>query len=100
VIDIPGVLDCTGAIDNLSGLIEFKRQLGEVVEIAVWMRSDHKRDLWFREPDLNCRCHRTARLRNYSISDLCHRSLVGFRPVQDLLLCAKHLFVAARTRWP
>jgi hypothetical protein len=35
-----------------------------------------------------------ARLRN-SISGLCHRSLVGFRPVQDLLLRAKHLFVDA-----
>jgi hypothetical protein len=35
-------------------------------------------------------------LRN-SISGVCHRSLVGFRPVQDLLLRAKHLFVAANT---
>jgi hypothetical protein len=37
-----------------------------------------------------------ARLRN-SISGLCHRSLVAFRAVRDLLLRAKHLFVDAST---
>jgi hypothetical protein len=35
-----------------------------------------------------------ARLRN-SIGGLCHRSLVAFRAVRDLLLCAKDLLVGA-----
>jgi hypothetical protein len=60
VIDIPTVLDCADAINNLSGLIEFKRQLGQVVEVAVWTRAHHKRNLWFGEPDLSCWLHRTA----------------------------------------
>jgi hypothetical protein len=47
VIDISALLDCAGAINNLSGLIEFKRYLGQAVEIAVWMRAHHKRNLWF-----------------------------------------------------
>jgi hypothetical protein len=57
VIDIPAVPDCADAIDNLSGLIEFKRHLSQVAEIAVWMRTHHKRNLWFGEPDFSCRFH-------------------------------------------
>ena len=34
VIDIPAGLDCTDAINDLPGLIEFERQLGQAVEIA------------------------------------------------------------------
>jgi hypothetical protein len=60
VIDIPIVFDCAGAINNLSRLIEFKRYLGQAVEIAVWMRAHHKRNLWFGEPDFSCRFHRIA----------------------------------------
>jgi hypothetical protein len=37
VIDVFAVLDCTDAINNLPGLIEFKRYLGQAAEIAVWM---------------------------------------------------------------
>src|SRR5262249_21762356 len=58
VIDIPAVLDCADTINNLSGLIEFKRQLGQVVEVAVWMRAHHERNLWFGEPDFSCRIRR------------------------------------------
>jgi hypothetical protein len=58
VIYIPIGLDCAGAIHNVSGPIEFKRQLGQVIEIAVWIRAHHKRNLWFREPDFSCRLHR------------------------------------------
>src|SRR5262245_59168544 len=59
VTDIPAVFDCANAINNFSSLIEFKRQLGQVVEIAVWMRAHHERNLWFCEPDFSCRFHRT-----------------------------------------
>src|SRR6516164_489110 len=58
VIDIPVRLNCADAINNLSGLIAFKRYLGQTVEIAVWMRAHHKRNLWFREPDFSCWFHR------------------------------------------
>jgi hypothetical protein len=58
VIDIPAGLDCADAINNLPGLIEFKRYLGQVVEIAVWMRAHHKRNLWFGEPDFGSRFQR------------------------------------------
>jgi hypothetical protein len=59
VIDIPAVPDCADAINNLSGLIEFKRYLGQAVEIAAWMRAQHERNLWFGKPDFRCRFHRT-----------------------------------------
>jgi len=39
VIDIPAVLDRADTINNPSGLIEFKRYLGQVVEVAVWTRA-------------------------------------------------------------
>jgi len=45
VIDICAVLDSANAIDNFSGVIEFKRYLGQAVEIAVWMRAHHERNL-------------------------------------------------------
>jgi hypothetical protein len=51
VIDFLAVFNCSDTINNRSGLIEFKRYLGQVVEIAVWMRTHHKRNLWFGEPD-------------------------------------------------
>jgi hypothetical protein len=35
VIDIPIGLDCADAINNFSGLIEFKRYLGQAVEVAL-----------------------------------------------------------------
>jgi hypothetical protein len=88
VIDIQAVPDCADAIDNLSGLIEFKRHLGQVVEIAVWMGAHHKRNLWFGEPDLSCRFHRAC---SFALTPLSRAA-----PVRDLLLCAKHLFAAAR----
>jgi hypothetical protein len=59
VIEISVVLDCAGAINNLPGLIKFKRYLGEAVEIAVWIGAHHKRNLRFGEPDFGCRFHRT-----------------------------------------
>jgi len=58
VINIPVVLDCGNAINNLSDLIEFKRDLGQAVEIAVWMCAHHERNLWFGESDFNCGLHR------------------------------------------
>jgi hypothetical protein len=58
VIHISTGPDCTGAINNLSGLIEFKGQLGQVVEIAVWMRAHQERNLRFGEPDFSGRFHR------------------------------------------
>ena len=59
VIDIPAVLDRADAINNISGLIEFKRYLGQAVEITVWMRAHYERNLWFGEPDFSSRSHRT-----------------------------------------
>src|SRR5262249_34931673 len=44
-------------INNLSGLIEFKRYLGQVVEIGVWMRAHQQRNLWLGKPDFSCRFH-------------------------------------------
>ena len=70
VIDIPAVLDCADAINNLSGLIEFKRYLGQAVEIAVWMRAHHERNLWFGEPDFNCRFHRKCPFASFSGTSL------------------------------
>src|SRR5262249_25013822 len=120
VVGIPAVLDCADAINDLPGLIEFKRQLCQVVEIAVWMRAHHKRNLWCGEPDHShgitrsrrkprrrlCRppssLGRSDRLLALLLSSLfaCSetllaRFLVASRAVWDLLLCAKHLFVAA-----
>jgi len=60
VIHIHAVSDSADAVDNLSSLIEFKRHFGQVVEIAVWMCAHHERNLWFGEPDLNCRFHQTC----------------------------------------
>jgi hypothetical protein len=60
VINISAVPDCADAINDLSGLIEFKGYLGQAVEIAVWIRAHHKRNLWFGESDFSCRFHRTA----------------------------------------
>lgn len=45
VIDIKAILDCAGAINNLSGLIEFKTYLGQAFEIAVWMCARKKLNL-------------------------------------------------------
>src|SRR5262245_7281885 len=59
VIDISAVLDRARAINNLSGLIEYERQLGQVAEIAIWMRQHHERNLRFGKPDFGCRSHRT-----------------------------------------
>jgi hypothetical protein len=101
-INIPAVLDCAGAINNLSGLIEFKRYLGQAVEIAVWMRTHHERNLWFGEPDFGCRFHRTCSFASFSGTSLIHGSHASLSlgsPVRDLLLRAKHLFVEARTVW-
>jgi hypothetical protein len=93
VIDIPAGLDCADAIDNLSGLIEFERQLGQVVKIAVGMRAHHKRNLRFGEPDFRCRFHRINEADQGRLLDF---MLLGrFAPMQDLLLRAKHLFVEA-----
>src|SRR5262245_4318561 len=60
VIDITSTLDRSDAIDNLSGVIEFKRYLGQAVEIAVRMRAHHERNLWFGEPDFDCLGHQTC----------------------------------------
>src|SRR5262249_4405584 len=60
VIDIPAVLDRADTINNPSGLIEFKRYLGQAVEIAVWIGTHQKRNLWFGEPDFSCWFHRLA----------------------------------------
>jgi hypothetical protein len=57
-IDISAVLDCADAINDLSAVIELKRYLGQAVEIAVWMRAHHERNLGFGEPDFSCRFHR------------------------------------------
>src|SRR5262245_19663382 len=64
VIDISTLPDRADAINNPSGLIKLKRQLGQVVEIAVWMRAEHECNLCFGEPDFGCRFHRRAHLRN------------------------------------
>src|SRR5262245_61240065 len=81
VIDISAAPDCTDAINDLSGLIEFKRYLGQAIEIAVWIRAYHKGNLWFRESDFSCRFHRTAD------SVGCRfRFLVASPAVLDLLL--------------
>jgi hypothetical protein len=54
VIHALAVFDRAGAINDLPGLIKFKRYLGQAVEIAVWMRAHHKRYLRFGEPDFDC----------------------------------------------
>ena len=93
VIDIPAGLDCTDAINDLPGLIEFERQLGQAVEIAVWIRAHHERNLRFGEPDFSRRFHRTNETDQGRLLDF---MLLGrFAPMQDLLLYAKHLCVEA-----
>ena len=59
------------------------------------MLAHHKRNLWFGEPNFSCcRLHRTR----WRITVGCRfRFLVALARVPDLLVCAKHLFVAART---
>src|SRR5262245_2862173 len=93
MIRIRAVLDRAGAINDLPGLIEFKRYLGQALEIAAWMRAHHERNLWFGEPDFSCRFHRTNETDQGRLLDF---MLLGrFAPMQDLLLYAKHLFVEA-----
>jgi hypothetical protein len=87
VICISAVLDRTDAIDNFSGLIEFERHLGQLVQIAVRMRTYQELNLRFGKPNFSCRFQRAC----YLLS----RFLVALVPVQDLLLRAKELFVAA-----
>ena len=53
VIDIPALLDCAHAINDVSGLIELKRHLGQAVEVAVRTGAHHERNLRFGEPDFN-----------------------------------------------
>src|SRR2546430_8388200 len=89
-IDIPAVLDCAGAINNLSGLIEFKRYLGQAVEIAVWMRAHHKRNLWFGEPDFSCRFHQTPLRVRPKTALLLMRPTVGAGECPSLLLRTKY----------
>jgi hypothetical protein len=96
VVDTFASLNGIDAIDNLSGLIEFKRYFGQAVQIAVWMRTHHKCNLWFGEPDFDGRSHRACSAAKLN-QCLCHRSLVAFRAVRGLLLFAKDLFVAANT---
>ena len=57
------------------------------------MRAHQERNLWFGEPDFNRRFHRTHQ--RIKVGCRISRFLVAPRPVRDLLLCAKHLFVAA-----
>src|SRR5262249_34879935 len=45
VIDIAAGLDCTDTVNNCSDLIEFEIYLGQVVEIAVRMRTHHECNL-------------------------------------------------------
>ena len=59
MIDIPAGLDCADAINDLPGLVEFRRQLCQAVEIAVRMRAYHERNLRFGEPYFDCRFHWT-----------------------------------------
>src|SRR5262249_27119738 len=94
MIDISAVLDCSGAIDNPSCLIEFKRHLCQAVEIAVWMRAHHERNLWFRKSNFNCRLHR-ARSASRSVADFTFLS--RFTRQLGLLSFAKVLFFAAST---
>src|SRR5262249_39774536 len=91
-IVIPAVPDCANAINNLSGLIEFKTYLGQVAEVAVGIRAYHKGNLRFGEPDFRCRFHRHI---SGSASVAVSRFLVDSLSVLELLLCAKHLFFAA-----
>jgi hypothetical protein len=58
VVGIPALSDCAYAIDDRPGAIEFKRQLGQAVEITIRMRANHERNLGFGEPDFNCLFHR------------------------------------------
>jgi hypothetical protein len=74
VIEISVVLDCAGAINNLPGLIKFKRYLGEAVEIAVWIGAHHERNLWFGKPDFSCRFHRTCSFASFSGTSLIQES--------------------------
>src|SRR5262249_50280426 len=59
VIDIPACLDCADAINDLPAVIEFKRYLGQAVQIAVWIRAHDELNLRFGEPYFDCRFHRT-----------------------------------------
>ena len=57
MINIPAFLDRADAIKGLPGLIEFKGQLSQVVEIAVWMRAHQERNSWRGESEFSCRFH-------------------------------------------
>ena len=70
VIDIPAVLDCADTINNLPGLIKFKRYLGQAVEIAVWIGAHHEHNLWFGEPYFSRRFHRKCSLASFSGTSL------------------------------
>jgi hypothetical protein len=94
VIDIHARRNCADTINNLSGLIEFKKYLGQMVEIAVWMRAHHERNLWFGESDFNCRFHRACSSSRTSLIQPFACFFVASTARSDLLFCAKHLFVA------
>src|SRR5262249_52284893 len=70
VIDIPAVLDDADAIDNLPGLIKFKRYFGQAVEIAVWIGAHREYNLCFGEPYLGRRFHRKRSLALFSDTSL------------------------------
>src|SRR5262245_2162668 len=60
VVDIPVVFDGANAINNVANLVEFKRQLGQVTEIAVRIRAHHQRNLKFGEPNFSRRFHQNG----------------------------------------
>ncbi len=60
VVDIPAIFDRANTINNSSGLIKFKRHLGQLAEIAVRIRAHDERNLRFGEPDFDCLGHQTC----------------------------------------
>jgi hypothetical protein len=100
VIDIAAIFDRSDAINNLSHLIEFKRQLSQEAEIG-----------YARITSAICGSVNLilivdfighAHLRNpfggTSLIQPFSRFLVASQSVRDLLLCAKYLFWLARCR--
>jgi hypothetical protein len=86
VIDIPAGLNYADTINDFSGLIELEAQLGQAVQIAIWIRAYHKGNLWFGEPDFSRSCHRSKLMQRPVADPVVSCFLVVSPPVRDLLI--------------
>src|SRR5215831_16509722 len=86
---LPAVLDRADTINDLPGMIKFKRQLGQAFKIAVWMRPHHKRNLRFATAYVGF-----VGMFILSVPAAATSFLVAVPRARDLLFSAKHLFGA------